>query len=62
VRDLSRADLIEEINGVRVRNKDRAEEMLDSLTEGGDNEIVLKVRHGGKKGELREVLLKPEYQ
>jgi len=62
VRDLSRADLIEEINGVRVRNKDRAEEALDSLTEGGDTAIVLKVRHGGKKGDLREVILKPEYQ
>jgi S1-C subfamily serine protease len=62
VRDLSRADLIEEINGTRVRNKDRAEEVLDSMTEGGDTEIVLKVRHGGKKGDLRDVVLKPEYQ
>ena len=56
-RDLSRTDLVVEINGTKVRNKNRAEDVLGSLTEG-DSQILLKVRH---EGNVREVILKPQF-
>ena len=56
-RDLSRTDLVVEINGTKVRNKNRAEDVLGSLTEG-DSQIILKVRH---EGNVREVILKPQF-
>ena len=56
-RGLSRTDLVVEINGTKVRNKNRAEDVLGSLTEG-DSQIILKVRH---EGNVREVILKPRF-
>ena len=56
-RGLSRTDLVVEINGTKVRNKNRAEDVLGLLTEG-DSQIILKVRH---EGNVREVILKPRF-
>jgi len=56
-RGLSRTDLVVEINGTKVRNKNRAEDVLGSLTEG-DSQIILKMRH---EGNVREVILKPRF-
>jgi S1-C subfamily serine protease len=61
VRDLSQADLVVEVNGIKVRSRDQVEGVLESLSVS-NTKVSFKVRRGGKKGPLREVVLTPEFK
>jgi S1-C subfamily serine protease len=57
VRDITRADLIYQVNGKRVMTSDEVDEIVQQL--GPDEPVTLTLRRGGIDGREREVVIKP---
>lgn len=57
VRDIARADLIVEVNGVKVNTRDEVEELV--ATSNPQTELKFTLRRGGAKGPERTVAVKP---
>jgi S1-C subfamily serine protease len=60
VRDYRQADLILEINGEPIKNKDQVDEIISKVPQG--KSLTLTLRRGGIEGEERKIKLTPLYE